>query len=99
MVVLETKINGATVRFHDDAYAGCSEEEIERRKQQARIVCERILARRYLESMRASEDAAPCGGSTSSTPSEHLPIEGKALTEEPDSDEVHDNQKQQEENK
>lgn len=49
MVVLEIKVNGATVRFHDDAYAGCSSEEIERRKQQARIVCERILARRAVE--------------------------------------------------
>ena len=48
MVVLETKIRGATVRFHDDAYAGAREEEIERRKQQARIVCERILADRFL---------------------------------------------------
>lgn len=49
MVVLETKVNGATVRFHDDAYAGCSADEIERRKQQARIVCEKILARRAME--------------------------------------------------
>ena len=37
-VVLEMKVNNATVRFNDAAYAGCSEEEIERRKKQARII-------------------------------------------------------------
>lgn len=58
MVVLETKIRGATVRFHDDAYAGAREEEIERRKQQARIVCERILADRFLN--ERAGDLRPC---------------------------------------
>ena len=42
-MVKETKINGATVRFHDDAYAGASKEEIERRKRQAQAVCEQIF--------------------------------------------------------
>ena len=53
--MLETKVNGATVRFHDDAYAGCSDDEIERRKRQARIVCERILANRFLENERKEQ--------------------------------------------
>ena len=42
-MVKEMKINGATVRFHDDAYAGASKEEIERRKRQAQAVCEQIF--------------------------------------------------------
>lgn len=42
-MVKEMKINGATVRFHDDAYAGASQEEIERRKRQAQAVCEQIF--------------------------------------------------------
>lgn len=55
-VVMELKVNNATVRFHDDAYAGCSAEEIERRKKQARIVCENILLR--AEMRRRAKEAA-----------------------------------------
>lgn len=42
-MVKEMRINGATVRFHDDAYARESKEEIERRKRQAQAVCEQIF--------------------------------------------------------
>jgi len=37
------KVGKAHVRIMLDAYAGCSVEEIERRKETARAVCERIL--------------------------------------------------------
>lgn len=57
-VVLEMKVNNATVRFNDAAYAGCSEEEIERRKKQARIICENILLRAELR-RRAEEAGTP----------------------------------------
>lgn len=39
----EYQIGKAHVRILPDAYAGCSEEEIERRKETAQAVCERII--------------------------------------------------------
>lgn len=40
---MEMTIGKAHVRILPDAYAGCSAEEIERRKETAQAVCERIL--------------------------------------------------------
>lgn len=46
--VMTVKIGRHTVTFHDDAYINCSAEEIEQRKQQARIVADGIYARAAL---------------------------------------------------
>ena len=47
-VVLEFKApNGVTITFHDDAYAGCSPEEIERRRRHASRVWTEIAEENY----------------------------------------------------
>ena len=46
------------IRIHEDAFAGASAEEIERRKQAARAACEEILRRRETRiaaSLRSSQ--------------------------------------------
>lgn len=48
-IVYESRESGALVRIVDDAYRGCSEEELERRRQETRKVAGRILARLMME--------------------------------------------------
>ena len=55
-VVMELKVNNATVRFHDDAYAGCSAEEIERRKKQARMRCGGAQRKRRRHRIRTTDE-------------------------------------------
>ncbi|MDE6764107.1 MAG: hypothetical protein K2J73_10585 [Oscillospiraceae bacterium] len=57
-VVLEMKAsNGATVRIHDDAYAGISPEEM-RKRQQALIECaKRITINAELRRLREAREA------------------------------------------
>lgn len=42
-IVAEMRIRGALVRIHDDDYAGCTPEEIARRKQERNRVAGRLL--------------------------------------------------------
>lgn len=47
-VVKEYKFGGATIRIHDDEYAGVSPEEIERRKKRTREIVGRIQYKAWL---------------------------------------------------
>lgn len=72
-VVMEMKArNGVRIRFEDDAYAGCSKEELQRRQRKIAQVFEEEFLKRlealppeerlaFIEAHRAPADALPPG--------------------------------------
>lgn len=57
-VVLEMKAsNGATVRIHDDAYAGVSPEEMRRRQREIIETAKRITINAELRRLREAQEA------------------------------------------
>lgn len=58
-VVLEMKAsNGATVRIHDDAYAGVSPEEMRKRQQAVIETAKRITINAELRRLREAQEAS-----------------------------------------
>lgn len=58
-VVLEMKAsNGATVRIHDDAYAGVSPEEMRKRQQAVIETAKRITINAELRRLREAKEAS-----------------------------------------
>lgn len=58
-VVLEIKAsNGATVRIHDDAYAGVSPEEMRKRQQAVIETAKRITINAELRRLREAKEAS-----------------------------------------
>ncbi len=63
-VVMEMKAsNGATVRIHDDAYAGISPEEMRRRQQRIIECAKRITINAELRKMREAQESQDKQGS------------------------------------
>ena len=57
-VVMEMKAsNGATVRIHDDAYAGISPEEMRRRQREVIETAKRIAIHVHIRRIREAQEA------------------------------------------